>query len=379
MCTFGDRTIVNFRILSFHSCAFQTDAGKKKCKFNGNKFNIGEEVLDLAGHCCSLMCSSDGGKGRKPSAILTFQFASLTSCTCQSTSRSVLNLNDVLNARQLKLWGSEGNLKPKPQPERRANHGSNSNGAKKSVSARARTPAPAPPPAPSPTRECKDYADSFTPSHSICQPKNKACGIHREGVSEEEKKLILKEHNEYRAKVARGDESEGSPGPQPSAANMVELVWNQELADVAQAWCNTCPSTHDCNDCRRVFSIDGFVGQNLYWHFAFQSDQVWSQALKAFYDEVKFVPKILVDKYLTVPTAGPIGHYTQMVWAETREMGCGAAYHGPCAGSFPECKTYCCNYGPAGNILTRPIYEQGPAASNCPNGKSGNYDGLCKP
>lgn len=77
------------------------------------------------------MCSSDGGKGRKPSAILTFQFASLTSCTCQSTSRSVLNLTDVLNARQLKLWGSEGNLKPKPQPERRANHGSNSNGAKK--------------------------------------------------------------------------------------------------------------------------------------------------------------------------------------------------------------------------------------------------------
>lgn len=71
--------------------------------------------------------------------------------------------------------------------------------------------------------------------------------------------------------------------------------------------------------------------------------------------------------------------YLQMVWAETSEVGCGAAYHGPCAGSFPECKTYCCNYGPAGNILTRPIYEEGPAASNCPNGKSEKYEGLCKP
>ncbi|XP_047502535.1 scoloptoxin SSD976-like [Penaeus chinensis] len=160
---------------------------------------------------------------------------------------------------------------------------------------------------------------------------------------------------------------------------MKQLIWNQELADVAQAWCNTCPANHDCNDCRRAFSIDGFVGQNLYWNFAFLADQVWSPALKAFYDEVQFVPKTLVDKYLSIPTAGQIGHYTQMVWAETSEVGCGAVYHGPCAGSFPECKTYCCNYGPAGNILTRPIYETGPAASNCPNGKSEEYDGLCKP
>nr|XP_027239026.1 uncharacterized protein LOC113830039 [Penaeus vannamei] len=427
----GIRRILMMVILAMVTVSY-ADAGKQKCKFNGEKFKMGKEVLNLPDHCCSLMCASGGGKGGKPKhsgGILTLEFTPLASCTCQSPSRSVLDLKTVLNRSQLKRWGSEG--LPKPESKRRSKRGSNerdttnnnknnkkrmkeegkkvkqlkkkgkcvfnnkkykNNEIVEEVASRcfnlvcqarrrkrkgrievvSRTdctcsddgarsprphlvpppaPGPAPPapgpapPAPPPARDCKEYKDTFTPFHSICLPKNKACGIHREGVNEEEKDLILKEHNDYRAK----------------------------------AWCSTCPTNHDCPDCRKAFSIGGFVGQNLYWNFAFQPDPVWSQALKAFYDEVELVPKTLVGKYLSIPTPKPIGHYTQMVWAETSEVGCGAAYHGPCAGSFPECKTYCCNYGPAGNILTRPIYEEGPAASNCPNGKSEKYEGLCKP
>ena len=44
------------------------------------------------------------------------------------------------------------------------------------------------------------------------------------GVTEAELKTILEVHNRYRAKIARGEERRGSPGPQPPAANMKIMV-----------------------------------------------------------------------------------------------------------------------------------------------------------
>ena len=42
--------------------------------------------------------------------------------------------------------------------------------------------------------------------------------------NEDEKDLIVRLHNEKRARVANGQEKNGSPGPQNPAANMRELV-----------------------------------------------------------------------------------------------------------------------------------------------------------
>ena len=74
-----------------------------------------------------------------------------------------------------------------------------------------------------------------------------------------------------RAKLARGEERRGRPGPQPPAANMRQMVttilkhenvsqivfnhpqvWDEELATVAQAHADQCKFAHDCADCRRV-------------------------------------------------------------------------------------------------------------------------------
>ena len=41
---------------------------------------------------------------------------------------------------------------------------------------------------------------------------------------------IVKEHNKWRAKVAKGGERRGAPGPQPPASNMKALQWDDELA-----------------------------------------------------------------------------------------------------------------------------------------------------
>ena len=44
------------------------------------------------------------------------------------------------------------------------------------------------------------------------------------GLEADEKKQALDLHNKLRAKIARGDEIRGRPGPQPNAANMMQMV-----------------------------------------------------------------------------------------------------------------------------------------------------------
>lgn len=50
------------------------------------------------------------------------------------------------------------------------------------------------------------------------------------------KDSIVSKHNELRAKVANGQEDRGVDGAQPKAANMMELVWSDDLAEVAQRY-----------------------------------------------------------------------------------------------------------------------------------------------
>lgn len=56
-------------------------------------------------------------------------------------------------------------------------------------------------------------------------------------------------HNYYRNLIASGNESNLGF---PSAANMLTLEWDDELAYVAQKHANQCRFEHDCYDCRRT-------------------------------------------------------------------------------------------------------------------------------
>ena len=67
---------------------------------------------------------------------------------------------------------------------------------------------------------CK-YA-KFTPQHSFCTPRNPQCEIVEAGLNQEDKDLLLKLHNDYRSKVALGQETRA--GGLPTAANMLEMV-----------------------------------------------------------------------------------------------------------------------------------------------------------
>ena len=59
-----------------------------------------------------------------------------------------------------------------------------------------------------------------------------------------------------------------------------------------------------------------------------------------------------------------IGHFTQIIWADTKYIGCHSiGFPGyPFAPSF-NAEYYVCNYGPGGNFIGRPILETGTACS----------------
>ena len=51
------------------------------------------------------------------------------------------------------------------------------------------------------------------------------CGeVTSRGLDESEKRLATQLHNQLRAKLARGEEIRGHPGPQPSASNMMQMA-----------------------------------------------------------------------------------------------------------------------------------------------------------
>nr|AII97948.1 BLTX589 [Nephila pilipes] len=124
----------------------------------------------------------------------------------------------------------------------------------------------------------------FSPIHTYCKPPNPQCRLLGTGVEEEDKDLIVRVHNEYRDKVATGRET--AAGGMPTAANMMEMVWDDELAAIAQKHAETCKFHHDCYACRQV---DRFiVGQNIYMSMSYNYPEKsnWRQMIKAFYDEM---------------------------------------------------------------------------------------------
>ncbi|XP_069982066.1 venom allergen 5.01-like [Penaeus vannamei] len=199
-------------------------------------------------------------------------------------------------------------------------------------------------------------------------PENPNCVDLMGGLTETEITNILSAHNNYRALVARGEESRGNPGPQPSAANINELVWSDELAMIAQAWAAQCPTMNDCQTCR-ITSTYQHVGQNMFRAFAFDLNWQWNDAITKWYDKVVDFPSTDVASF-----AGVGMGYTQVVWAETKEVGCGGVH---IQGDTYKEKYYVCNYGPSGNFFNNPVYEAGATASACPMGPSSSYPDLC--
>ncbi|KAI9498220.1 CAP domain-containing protein, partial [Zychaea mexicana] len=123
----------------------------------------------------------------------------------------------------------------------------------------------------------------------------------------------LELHNSYRAKHS-------APA----------LTWSDTLASYAQDWADGCVFEHS----------QGKYGENLAMGYG-----DWEKAINAWYDEVS-------DYDFSNPGySSGIGHFTQMVWVDTTELGCAVSQ---CNGS----PMYVCEYNPPGNIVSGDLFEK---------------------
>lgn len=91
---------------------------------------------------------------------------------------------------------------------------------------------------------------------SLCSHSRAATGI-----TEAQKYEILEAHNQLRSQVAQGQIA-----GQPSAQNMREIQWDNELAARAQQWAEACIFEHDPSRYTSRFFLDS-VQEHSYRRF----------------------------------------------------------------------------------------------------------------
>ncbi|KAG5879659.1 hypothetical protein JTB14_021462 [Gonioctena quinquepunctata] len=219
----------------------------------------------------------------------------------------------------------------------------------------------------------------------MCQfeegPAQECLDYKRIDISDYLKKYIVEIHNDIRNHVASGKETKGRLGGQPSAADMVQLVWDEELALMAQRWADQCiwiNATLQHDICRKTDRFD--VSQNILT--AITTDSKLPELANLILSWYKQVGDVIPSdvKYFSGLKRGQflIGQYTQLVWAKTEYVGCGLSLY-----KEPKKKYYnqrlVCNYGPAGNIIGSPIYRIGRPCSSCPSKECDRFrKSLCQ-
>ena len=110
------------------------------------------------------------------------------------------------------------------------------------------------------------------------------------------------------------------------------LTWSDALASSAQSWADTLKA----DGCALAHSTDNGYGENLFFGGPPGAFELLG-AVDTWYSEVKHYD------YGSPGFSMQTGHFTQVVWRGTKEVGCGAA---TCVGG----DIVVCNYYPAGNV-----------------------------
>ncbi|KAL3876782.1 hypothetical protein ACJMK2_034576 [Sinanodonta woodiana] len=173
----------------------------------------------------------------------------------------------------------------------------------------------------------------------------------RPKVATEYKDLIIKLHNDYRK--------------QQGASNMNLLEWDDKLANEAETWVLRCAFEHN-----NTKDMEG-RGENLAFHAKLANEELIMDSMKTWYDEINSYNYAGKACFASC-------HYTQIVWAKTRKVGCAI---NTCArlrnsGWSGTANFFACWYYPKGNDMSEYPYDKGAACSTCLKGQTCN-DQLC--
>ncbi|XP_028175734.1 venom allergen 5 2-like [Ostrinia furnacalis] len=154
----------------------------------------------------------------------------------------------------------------------------------------------------------------------------------------------------------RQDAAFGHIPRQPAAANMNALVWDEELAEKAARWAENGLFAH--NPDRTVPSKRWEqIGENVFYSTIYSPVGSvvpnLAEAMNGWFSEFmnyNFEP-------YSLEIAQAVGHYTQMVWAESTKIGCGISQKRE--NGFVT-TLFVCDYGPTGNFIGETPYKASP-------------------
>jgi pathogenesis-related protein 1 len=173
-----------------------------------------------------------------------------------------------------------------------------------------------------------DSAQSnHTPQEKISTPRETANPPPNSRLKAEEVQTLLDMHNQVRADVS-----------------VKPVVWSEKLALYAQEWADhlastSCQMEHrpGSGKWKQQYGENLFVGTAGHYSVA--------DAVAGWESEKKYYKGDAIDSSNFVT----IGHYTQVVWKNTKHLGCGSA---ECNGNM----LVVCNYDPPGNFLGQKPY-----------------------
>ncbi|XP_078340482.1 uncharacterized protein LOC144627388 [Crassostrea virginica] len=153
-----------------------------------------------------------------------------------------------------------------------------------------------------------------------------AGNLRRRSLSVEQEQEVVDVHDAIRRNVS------------PPGSNLMKMRYSQELASQAQAHADSCVMQHS-----------GLASENMFFSSGTTIDL--SAAIYAWEKE-----KLDYDYDTDTCKEGKVcGHYTQVVWASSVEVGCGASNQ--CGGTY---KTHIvCQYSPSGNYVGIRPYKKG--------------------
>jgi uncharacterized protein YkwD len=136
---------------------------------------------------------------------------------------------------------------------------------------------------------------------------------------------------------------------------VARLSWNSTLAASAKAYAQECFWGHSSHADRNPDAGYQSVGENLTFTTQRLSAFGAETAVQLWIDE-----RVDWDFGMNVGDGdfAAYGHYTQVVWHSTEQVGCGAAYCSNVENIGNSGTVVVCRYGPAGNYTGRAPYEE---------------------